>query len=89
MQFVQQEYDRPCAARREYYAEADRLAQECHYLQQEVEEGRKRLDLLTMGYDMLARNVDEQYQDVDRLRTDHALRDQEINRLRSSPFCQH
>ena len=53
-------------------------------LHHEVEEGKERLDPLSTGYDLLARSVAEQARDIDRLKSDHALRDPEINRLRSS-----
>ena len=80
MQFVQQKYERYRVSSCECHTEADQLTHECYDLQHEVEEGKERLDPLRTGYNLLARNVAEQAHDIDRLKSDHALRDQELNR---------
>ena len=48
-----------------------------------MDEGEGRLASLLTGYDLLARSAAEQAREIDRLTTDCALRDQELNCLRT------
>ena len=84
MQFAQHKYERSRATWQECHVEADRLDQECHDLQRAVEEGEGRVSPLLTEYDVLCRSVAEQAREINRLKTDRALRDQELHWLRSS-----
>ena len=84
VQLDQPKNERSRAAWRECHVEANRLDLECHELQQAVDEDEWHLAPLWKKYDLLDHSVAEQARKLDLLKTDRALRVQELNRLCSS-----